>query len=169
MAEPGSHCSFSAVIAALVSQGNLPIENKIAVVSVASFVGHFILDSIPHGETKQLWKLFISGLIVSPIILILSFLKGGLELFFLVGLALFFGNLPDGLFFIAMSDKFKENKWARFMLKLNTMTHWFSFKPSKLSWRVNTDCPDLTLYSWRYGWYDIALAATTFTLFIIVL
>lgn len=161
MAEMGAHSALSGAIAISACQSSISLPEKVIVVVVFSTLGHFFLDVFPHGHTKKKWKELISGAVIVPFIFLYSFLKGGLELFFLSGLAMFFGNLFD--FLLILSERFKKTpNWlgviARKISEFNLWIHWFVRSQtfclevrqeiSKEAWKGRP------VYSWKYDWYN---------------
>lgn len=165
MAEMGAHSALSGAIAISVYQSSLSLEVETGIVIIASSIGHFVLDLFPHGHTKKMWKELISGAIIFPTVLVLSFLRGGIGLLFLSCIALFFGNIFDVL--LELSNRFKKKlsgltkKIAQGIIKFNLLLHWFvRSKTFMVKYNIRQrNLPRIykgrKVYSWNYGWYNL--------------
>lgn len=165
MAEMGAHSALSGAIAIAVYQTDLGLTEKTIVVALISAVGHFILDLFPHGHTfEKPWKEFISSIFIVPIVLFLSFSKGGAGLFFLSCISLFFGNLFDGLLILSQKIRQRGNSWIKLIAEkiseFNLWIHWF-VRSSTFCAKWNRQETSVEkykgkpVYSWKYGWYNL--------------
>ena len=162
MAEMGAHSALSGAIAVAIYRMTIfPFEVKTAMVIIFSSLGHLVLDLFPHGHTQKMWKEMVSAVFIIPVVVLISIFQGGLDLFFLVGVSLFFGNLFDGLLFLA--DKIKTGLVGRILEKIqefNLWIHWFvrsSTFMARYDVRQKTSheiWKEKDVYSWKYGWYN---------------
>lgn len=164
MAEMGAHSALSGAIAIIIYRISFfPLAVNTLVILVVSLLAHFFLDLFPHGHTKKIWKEMISGAVIIPIIVVISIWRGGIELLFLSMVAIFFGNLFDGLLVVARKLE-KMSGWLQKLgtkiIELNLWIHWFVRSDTFMAkWDVRQKISvekwkEKPVYSWRYGWYN---------------
>lgn len=161
MAEMGTHVVWSGTIAILISRIPAGTEEKMGLAALVSFLGHFAIDAFPHGDI-EVRKQLASGVALSFIVLLFSFLEGGGELFFISCIGLFFGTVFDGIVILA-KKKFYKTRWGSGVIKTNKWVHWFLRNKSFLVYRQNKPHEEYAGkwdYSLKYGWYDTFLLSS---------
>jgi len=179
MAEMGAHSALSGAIAIMVFRilASVSLLGQAIIVAIASFAGHLFLDIFPHGHTKKMWKELISGAIITPVILYLSFSRGKWGLLFLSCVSLFFGNIFDVA--LKAADILRKKcagqfRWAaEKIIEFNLWIHWFvrsqTFCLGARQNESREDWKGRPVYSWKYGWYNfiplmLGIAAFLFVL-----
>jgi hypothetical protein len=179
MAEMGAHSALSGAIAIMVFRilASVSLLGQAIIVAIVSFLGHLFLDIFPHGHTKKMWKELISGAIIIPIVLYLSFSHGKRGLLLLSCVSLFFGNIFDVALEAAgiLRKKYAgQLRWAaEKVIEFNLWIHWFvrsqTFclgarqNESRENWKGRP------VYSWKYGWYNLIPLLLGIVAFLVVL
>lgn len=132
------HVAISGCIAVLVNELPISLPEKAVIAISTSFLSHFVLDAIPHGEMEGgMVREFFIGFPIYLILAMISFFIRGIEVSTLFCLSGFSGMLPDGFLFV--THYFPSTVCSRIIIRQNVSNHWF-----RKVW------PGTWMFGWRY-------------------